>query len=104
MFVPRILREEPLVGPENDLAQSGYVSRTLLAPRRLRYSRDIGNAGTAALLGTAGGFYLWGRNHQKRAYPARLACLDIRPLRDCMGGNRRLMELVGLAAHPLDTA
>jgi hypothetical protein len=28
------------------------------SPRRL--SRDIGNADTAALLGTAGGFYLWG--------------------------------------------
>src|SRR5712671_1422973 len=30
------------------------------SPQRLKYSRDFSNAGTAALLGTAGGFYLWG--------------------------------------------
>src|SRR3981081_2734940 len=37
-----------------------FMQQVSHSPQRLKYSRDFGNAGTAALLGTAGGFYLWG--------------------------------------------
>jgi membrane-associated phospholipid phosphatase len=46
-----------------------FMQQVSHSPQRLRYSRDFGNAGTAALLGTAGGFYLWGgiteNNHHR---------------------------------------
>src|SRR3981081_169932 len=46
-----------------------FMQQVSHSPQRLRYSRDFGNAGTAALLGAAGGFYLWGgiteNNHHR---------------------------------------
>jgi hypothetical protein len=37
-----------------------FMQQVSHSPQRLKYSRDFGNADTAALLGAAGGFYLWG--------------------------------------------
>jgi hypothetical protein len=52
------------------IASDHYVTQQVShSAQRLKYSRDFSNAGTAALLGTAGGFYLWGgitkNDHQR---------------------------------------